>query len=73
MKTEMIKNYVVIITLFFLTIVLQTSNYSQPLSENEDKFLGGASNSFLFRDFDKYWNQITVRWPVLPHSNNSSH
>lgn len=59
MKTAMIKNYVVILTLFFLTIVLQTSNYSQPLSENEDKFLGGASNSYLFRDFDKYWNQIT--------------
>src|SRR5512140_2148217 len=32
---------------------------SQPLSANKDKYIGAAKSSYVYRDFNKYWNQIS--------------
>jgi len=44
--------------LFFFLIINQRI-FSQSLAEGKEKFLGAATSSYLWRYFDKYWNQIT--------------
>jgi endo-1,4-beta-xylanase len=49
----------IIVLIICLIVVLQTNLFTQPLAQGRDKFLGAATNSTLFRDFDKYWTQVT--------------
>jgi endo-1,4-beta-xylanase len=40
--------------------LLPLKSFSQPLAKGKDKFLGcSTSANYIFRDLDKYWNQIT--------------
>lgn len=43
------------VVLFFCTVQL----LSQPLAQSSEKFLGAGTSSYIYRDFDKFWNQIT--------------
>ncbi len=38
---------------------LPLSAPAQPLAGGQEKFLGCGTSSYLYRDLDKYWNQIT--------------
>lgn len=54
-KIQFMKKIYFILLLFSL----QLTHLAQPLSSNKDKFLGGGTSSYLYRDFFKFWNQVT--------------
>lgn len=39
--------------------LLPLKSFSQPLTKDKEKFLGCATSSYLYRDLDRYWNQVT--------------
>ncbi len=43
--------------IFFLACSVQM--FAQPLAQGNDKFLGAGTSSYIYRDFFKFWNQIT--------------
>ncbi|MDP2885783.1 MAG: endo-1,4-beta-xylanase [Ignavibacteria bacterium] len=45
--------------LLCLTGLLPNHSFAQPLAKGKDKFLGCATNSFLYRNLALYWNQVT--------------
>ncbi|NMB82224.1 MAG: T9SS type A sorting domain-containing protein [Ignavibacteria bacterium] len=47
--------------IFFIVlfIIYTVPLYSQPLAQGDDKFLGAGTSSYIYRDFFKFWNQIT--------------
>jgi len=49
----------ILTTIFIVLILFPVKLLTQPLAQSSDKFLGAGTSSFIFRDFDKYWNQIT--------------
>jgi endo-1,4-beta-xylanase len=49
----------VIALLVCLIVLLPLYAFAQPLAKGKAKFLGGATSSNLFSNFDKYWNQTT--------------
>ncbi|NWF88364.1 MAG: endo-1,4-beta-xylanase [Ignavibacteriaceae bacterium] len=59
MKVIQLKFLSTISILLLYIILLHVPNYCQPLSKNENKFLGAGSSSSFYRNFDKYWNQLT--------------
>ena len=46
-------------SLFILETISLNLLLGQPLAQGKDKFLGAATSYFIFREFDKYWNQLT--------------
>jgi len=38
---------------------LPTQSLAQPLAAGKNKFLGCGTSSVIYRDLDKYWNQVT--------------
>lgn len=51
------------------TLFSTVNTTAQPLANGQTKFLGAASSYFYWRNFDKYWNQITPgnegKWGVV--------
>lgn len=45
--------------LFIFVIGYSMQLFSQPLAQGNDKFLGASTSSYIYRDFFKFWNQIT--------------
>jgi GH35 family endo-1,4-beta-xylanase len=46
--------------LFFISILSPVKTFTQEqLAKGKSKFLGCGTSSYLFRDIDKYWNQVT--------------
>ena len=50
---------IIFLLLIFVIAVLHINIFAQPLAKDKNKFLGGGTSSDLFRNFDKYWNQVT--------------
>ncbi len=42
-----------------LLLLITNSLFAQPLTENQDKFLGGSTGYEIYRYFEDYWNQMT--------------
>lgn len=49
----------VFMVLFVVLGLLPLHSLAQPLAKGKDKFLGCGTSSFLYRDLDHYWNQVT--------------
>ena len=50
---------VVFMLLMVLMVSLPISSYAQPLAQDQDKFLGCSTSSYIYRYLDQYWNQVT--------------
>jgi len=58
--SNLIKFFLLLLTTIFIIIPISLDVLlSQPLAQGKDKFLGAASSYFIYREFDKYWNQLT--------------
>ncbi len=62
----------VIVVLLFLCLLLFSQSFSQPLAQGLNKFLGAGTSSDVWRNFYKYWNQITPgndgKWGSVEYS-----
>ena len=42
-----------------LLVTFSVQMFAQPIAQGSDKFLGAGTSSYVYRDFFKFWNQIT--------------
>jgi endo-1,4-beta-xylanase len=68
----MIKTRLVSIVLFIIILVGPAQINSQPLAQGLNKFLGAGTSSDVWRNFYKYWNQVTPgndgKWGSVEYS-----
>jgi len=64
--------FIYTINVLFFVILSSVQLFAQPLASGQSKFLGAGSSHFYWRNFDKYWNQITPgnegKWGVVSPS-----
>lgn len=51
---------IIFLTTFMYMGLFSTLLFSQPLAKNSSRFLGGGTSSTIYRNFDQYWNQISL-------------
>jgi GH35 family endo-1,4-beta-xylanase len=59
-SSPLLQKYILFLLFFICFPVFQNLNtFSQQLSSDTNKFLGAGTSVDFFRDFNKYWNQLT--------------